>query len=139
MRDSLAIAQHEAAHVVVGAALGLRLRHVTIVETKRDGILLDGCAVFDGRCGSVEAWALMFAAGLVWERKQGDVGYAWIDRARMRAQGAHTDAAVFAYEHAAWCVLMRAADTHARVTRALLSEHELTRADLAEMLRFELV
>lgn len=131
----LAVAHHEAAHVVVGLALGLRLRRVVAgVHEVADGTLAQGYTQFDGRFGSVEAWAIMYAAGSAWEKRNGDPGYAWADVARLRERGVKSAAAIAALEHAAWCILMRAADAHARITRALHDERELTRESLEELM-----
>lgn len=120
-------AQHEAAHVVVGLALGLRLRRVVVGFQTVDGVETHGHALFDGRCGSVEAWQIMYAAGVAWERHAGDVAWAWRDLALLHSQ---RPAVVRALEHASWCVLMRAQGAHARITRALCEAHALDRADL---------
>lgn len=65
--DRLAVAKHEAAHIVVGVACGLRLYKATAIPAL-DGML--GWAWFHGNpCGPHrEALALMYAAGVAWER-----------------------------------------------------------------------
>ena len=66
-----ATAEHEAAHVVVGLALGLRLKRATIQPAPygRTGISI-GLAWFahDKRYLAV---ATMFAAGVAWDRRTG--------------------------------------------------------------------
>ncbi len=71
MTIDTATAEHEAAHVVVGLALGLRLRKATIVPSPlgKNGIA----------CGHVWfrsdrkylAQAIMLGAGVVWDRANG--------------------------------------------------------------------
>ncbi len=132
-RKLVEIAQHEAAHVVVGCALGLRLRSVLVGATWIEGLgETQGHALFDGRCGSIEAWLIMYAAGSVWEKRAGDPGYAWADVARMKGQSA---AGIAALEHAAWCIVKHASAAHARVTRALCDARRITGEDLARIMR----
>jgi hypothetical protein len=69
MRDLDAI-QHEACHVVVGIALGLRLRKAAISKESRDGWKTSGYAWFTSH-GSALAHAIMYAAGVVWEQAHG--------------------------------------------------------------------
>jgi hypothetical protein len=109
-------AQHEAAHVVVGVALGLVLRRATI---KSDGDWL-GFVLFDS--GAREAELIMYAAVVAWERRTGgDLVYAQGDleilRGTFRVRG---NARLVALERAAWAILETRSALHARVTRALL-------------------
>lgn len=123
-------AQHEAAHVVVGKALGLRLIRATLAaEDPADA----GYAHFGD--GAREALMLMYAAGIAWERRAGgDVGYARGDVAALRDMRVYGNARVIALERAAWAILEGRAALHARVTRALL-EGDLTDRDLRAIWR----
>lgn len=69
-----ATAEHEAAHVVVGLALGLKLRKATIEPTPigADQIAL-GYAWFEHGKNYL-AHALMLCAGVAWERRPGGLG-----------------------------------------------------------------
>lgn len=63
-------AEHEAAHVVVGLALGLKLKHATIRMTTMRGESLDGHVWFEhGR--QYLAFGVMVCAGIAWERRYG--------------------------------------------------------------------
>lgn len=64
------IEAHEAAHVVVGIALGLKLRHATARPSHIEGAL--GFAWFQSS-GHPAAHALMYAAGCAYERSVGGV------------------------------------------------------------------
>ncbi len=136
---SLEVAQHEAAHVVVGCALGLRVRRAVLVPARKGERVGAGWAEFDGRLGTIEAWGLMLAAGVAWElalhgargwaEARGDV----IELARMHV---HTRPRVRALATAAGAMLASLAPVHARVTRALL-ERDLGPADVAALARGE--
>lgn len=69
-----ATAEHEAAHVVVGLALGLKLRKATIqpTPTGATGIML-GYAWFE-HAKNYMAHAIMLCAGVAWERRPGGLG-----------------------------------------------------------------
>jgi len=69
MRD-LAVAAHESAHVVVGIALGLRLRKV-VVKVESEGEWISGGWCWFTNGGSSLAHAIMYGAGVVWERAHG--------------------------------------------------------------------
>lgn len=119
-------AQHEAAHLVVGLALGLRLRRATI---KRDGDLLGYVHFHDG---PREAELITWAAGLAWERRFGDLEHAAGDLALLRSARVKGNARLRALERAAWCVLESRADVHERVARALLDD-DVTAASVSRL------
>lgn len=132
MRDTaLQDAQHEAAHVVVGVTLGLRLYRATIHP--HDGAPDDsGYAWFWD--GPREAELIMAAAGVAWERRVGDVWHARDDIAWLRSRRVRGNARLVALERAAWAVLESRAALHARVTRALL-EGDVTPRVLRTLVR----
>lgn len=133
----LAAAQHEAAHVVVGVALGLRLRVASVAASYQDGRKLDGYARFDGRCGTTEAFGLMLAAGVAWERNvTGSDTFARGDLGVLREMHIRTPARVAALARASWSLLRELGPVHARLTRALV-ERDLTGADLTALARGE--
>lgn len=137
IRD-LETAQHEAAHVVVGCAVGLRLDVATVGEAWNGGELVAGGSWFRGVCGPRrrEAWALMLAAGPAWDRVIGaPTWHSLYDRRELRrlVSGRHGLETMIT---AATALLAGLAREHAQVTRALL-ERDLTGADLAALCRGE--
>ncbi len=133
MTRSLQDAQHEAAHVVVGLALGLRLWRVTLAPAGKDD---DAETIWHGRPWPREADLIMTAAGVAWERRCGDLTHARQDLKDLRRAGVRGNARIRALERAAWAVLMSRAGAHARVTRALL-ERDLVEADVRRLARCE--
>jgi hypothetical protein len=115
----LATAQHEAAHIVVGAALGMHMRRAVLEHAP--GWDWSGSAWFDGRYGTNEAWALMLAAGIAWERAASrSMHGARGDLALLRGMGFNTRQRVRVLCLAAGAMLAGRGGIHARVTRALL-------------------
>lgn len=130
---ALDVAQHEAAHVVVGVALGLRLRRAVVGSHWDAGEWLLGYAWFAADdVTHREALSLMYAAGIAWDRSlrihaRSSSG----DAAALRelVPGRHGRAAVV---RAASALLGALTPEHARVTRALL-EGDITGRDIARM------
>jgi hypothetical protein len=78
-------AEHEAAHLVVGCALGLKLRRATVLPGTTDP-KLDGYAWFHGPMRAHAAFGVMYAAGIYWEsRAGGDPEDARYDKVHARA------------------------------------------------------
>ena len=134
-REALAVAQHEAAHVVVGVALGLRLYEASLLHIPGDR---DGHVIFYE--GSRLAMAMMRLAGVVAELRIGDAGdiaRASVDKAQarqsLRGLGRGNYAAAFM---AADAILASRVPIHTAVTRALL-ERDLRAADIAALARGE--
>ena len=125
---SLQDAQHEAAHVVVGVALGLRVERVVLGSEPE--------VTWRGSPWPREAGLLMWAAGVAWERRCGDLFHASYDLKDLRRAGVRGNARIRALERAAWAVLMSRAGAHARVTRALLAR-DLVEADVRRLARCE--
>lgn len=115
-------AQHEAAHVVVGLALGLRLSRATI---KRDG---DWLGYVEFHAGAREAELITWAAGVTWERRCGDLKYASGDLALLRRARVKGNARLLVLERAAWAILSSLTEEHAAVTHALLDGDVTTRS-----------
>jgi len=114
-------AQHEAAHVVVGLALGLRLLRASCKRSfDREGVELGGYASF--YAGPREAWLIMLAAGVAWERRFGDLEYADGDLALLRRMRVRGNARIRVLERAAWAVLESRPWAHRAVSDALLDE-----------------
>ena len=128
MKD-LAVAKHEAAHIVVGVTCGLKLKHATI--TPSGGLL--GYAWFHGNPQGPhrEALALMYAAGVAWEN-----GRSPADRALLRGvcSGRHAELAII---RAADCMLVVRGALIERVAHALLRAGTLTGADISAIARGE--
>jgi hypothetical protein len=137
----LQTAQHEAAHVVVGVALGLRVREVAVGSgsgaaqaLRLRGMKVAGYTWFKVPRADWMANALTVAAGIAWERAVNgcdDGG----DRAILRRMG-YRGRAVDALAAAAGAILEARGAAHARVTRALL-ERDLVSADIEAIARGE--
>jgi hypothetical protein len=130
----LDVAQHEASHVVVGASVGLRLRHATAARTGRT---VDGCEevgwTWFHEGGHRAAFALMYAAGLAWERSVGGLWRGTPDERLVREQ-LPGRGSVVACVRAADAMLRGLMSQHARVTRLLL-ERDLWPKDMAALTR----
>lgn len=64
------VAEHEAAHLVVGLALGLKLKRAKLEETCiKDGFVEQGYVWFAGGNRRGLALTLMYCAGIAWELK----------------------------------------------------------------------
>ncbi len=127
MKRALATAQHEAAHVVVGVALGLRLREAVIGEAEVAGERLEGYAWFPG--ANRLDWGITLAAGVARSRAHGAEGDARLDLAelrRLRFSARNVESLVIA----AWAILTERSEAHARVTAALL-QRDLVESDIA--------
>jgi hypothetical protein len=136
--EHLATAQHEAAHVVVGVHLGLRLRRVELlapVGASANGwfdVSWGGLVWFER--GPAAALALMYAAGVAWEGALGSTSPA---DARLVREIMPGRGSVKACARAAGALLAGLGTAHARVTRALLEAGTLTGADIAAIARGE--
>lgn len=136
-RDA-AVALHEAAHVVVGVALGLRMRRAVLKERALGGGWFElGQVLFEGKPQGPhrEALALMYAAGIAWDRRHGeeDLERGDIELLRELSSGPH---AVRTYIRAADSMIYTRSRTHRRVARALL-ERDLTGKDITALARGE--
>jgi len=129
-------AAHEAAHVVVGVALGLRVRRAHVGElVEPGGRTTLGHVVWDGRHGARVAWAIMFAAGVAWEQalRHPPAGAAWDRRACVELVGV---AGLAPCVRSAAALLAALGAEHRRVAAALL-ERDLSGADLVALARGE--
>jgi hypothetical protein len=124
-------AQHEAAHVVVGVALGLHLRKAAVGGATNEL----GYAIFEVPKAARMAWAITLAAGVAFERRAGDLETARADVKELRRAGfdKHSIATLAV---AADAILETRGLAHARVTRALL-QRDLTGADIEALARGE--
>ena len=69
-------AEHEAAHLVVGLALGLKLRKATARRSILNGQIVDGHVWFQpGR--HYLAFGIMVCAGIAWERRPEVAAQSW--------------------------------------------------------------
>jgi hypothetical protein len=73
MHIDLPLAEHEAAHLVVGLSLGLRLRTVSLEPTVLDGLTVLGYTWFGGSSREGLARSIMYCAGVAWESRPGGV------------------------------------------------------------------
>src|SRR5688572_19198623 len=71
MSFDLLTAEHEAAHVVVGLAMGLRLHRASLTPEVIDGVLTCGYAWFGGSSREGLARSVMYCAGVAWESRPG--------------------------------------------------------------------
>lgn len=138
IRD-LETAQHEAAHVVVGVALGIRLYSAGIGPWKRRGrwpadANAAGHADFLEKRGDNHAQALMLAAGVAWDRMFGypawHSSYDWAECRHIVGGRQSTEACIIA----ATAMLGGLMREHSVVTRALLVR-DLTGEDVARLYR----
>ena len=128
----LDVALHEAAHVVVGVALGLRLR--CVVLESRPGWTWGGYAWFPK--GHKHALALMYAAGVAWDRAMVAPEWRKAEDVRLVRELAPGRGGLEACVRGAGAMLAGLGVAHARVTRALL-EQDLRGADIAALARGE--
>lgn len=63
------VAEHEAAHVVVGASLGLPFKRAKVGREEWRSFVIEGLTWFGGRCWL--AHGITACAGVVWERREG--------------------------------------------------------------------
>lgn len=113
-------AQHEAAHLVVGLVLGLRLRRAFL--TSSSATILGRC-VWTRHPVHNEASKIMVAAGVAWERRvTGRLAGAAEDLRMLRELDVTTRGHLRMLERAAWAILESRARMHAAITRALLDD-----------------
>lgn len=131
----LDVAQHEAAHVVVGVALGLSLCRAVLEQTNLgNGWVRYGYVWFDWR-GPAEGIAMAAAAGIAWDYASGVEPYAHGDRQVMRHVSIRPRG-IPVYVRAAGAILAQLGAIHGKVTRALL-DHDLTGAHVQALARGE--
>src|SRR4051812_35587932 len=134
MRD-LETCKHEAAHVVVGTALGLRLRKVTVAKEPEGKWTSEGWCWFTNH-GSALSHGIMYAAGVVWERAHGresplDYRY-MLEELKVYMpddSGITTNLETRTCIRIAGLLLRNHGSAHKRVTEALL-EKDLTEKDI---------
>lgn len=133
MRD-LETAQHEAAHVVVGVAVGLQLLRAAVQPPPRKDWTAPGYCWFRGDRKRPVAEATMLAAGVAWERAIGntDPEDSSLDLAACIELVGPADAETCV--RTARAILTELAPVHSRVTRALL-DRDLTLRDAVRMRR----
>ena len=127
MLSSLDAAQHEAAHVVVGVALKLRLKLATIQTPEPEW---DGFTWFPNAVGC--AGALMYAAGIYWSRKVSLPWHAAGDLDILKSLG-HSAADIKALSLAAGAILNDRLEAHALVTRALIQHQQIDSTTILQL------
>jgi len=134
------MAQHEAAHVVVGCVMGLRFRKATVSREwdpiERD--FIGGATYFDGRYGTHLAWEIMGAAGIAWSKIAG-CPWQWhrYDLKELK-RSVRTERGRRAVIRTAAVLLQGLSREHTKVTRALM-ERDITGKDLAAIARGEAI
>lgn len=132
---SLPVAGHEAAHIVVGSALGLKLKEAVIgAGYDERGDPLEGYCWFPK--GPLEALAIMYAAGVAWEEKRGNAHARKSADAKLLRACVATQAGARACIRAAALMLESLGPAHAAVTRALV-DRDLIGADIVALARGE--
>lgn len=133
MRD-LATAQHEAAHVVVGLALGMRLLRAAVQIPPAKDWTAPGYCWFRHEPRRPIAEAITFAAGVAWERAVGCPDDADADaEACIQLVGARDAETCI---RAARGLLTELAAAHTRVTRALV-DRDLRLPEIQKLVRGE--
>lgn len=131
------VAQHEAAHVVVGLAVGLRVRRAVLHETPNHGTWSEyGAVWFNDRHATPTQLAIAIAAGRAWDRLVAAPpprGMVWVDGdGDLLRKMNYTRNEIEALTTAAAAILAGRMTTHRRVSDAL-HEHDLTRHDLERL------
>jgi hypothetical protein len=125
------VVAHEAAHVVVGVALGARLHSAVVRRWYSNGAPCDAWTWFPSARRITDG--LISAAGVAWSNATRD-GLGEHDERDLRAIVSCSSADFRACVTAAAAILESRATAHARVVRALL-EHDLTHADIERLAR----
>lgn len=124
------VAAHEAAHIVVGVATGLRVRRAVLGDEPNHGDWRTyGAVWFYDRHAPVAALSLAYAAGCAWDRMLGEESEGDFDLLRkMRYTRREIDALVVASS----AILSGRMPIHRRVTAALY-ERDLDARDVARL------
>lgn len=122
-------AQHEAAHVVVGVALGLHLRKAVLRRTRKSKLV--GYAQFEVPAHKRTAWGITLAAGVAFEQRAGTLDAAAGDLQTLVDEG-FSGEDIVALVVAADAILESRGTAHARVTRALV-QRDLTGEDIERL------
>ncbi len=83
-----------------------------------------------------EAVLVMYAAGVAWERRCGDLTKAAFDVRDRRRMGVRGNGRLVGLERAAWALLAERHALHTKIVRALL-ERDLTARDVRALARGE--
>lgn len=125
------VAAHEAAHVVTGLLVGLRLKYVLIATP---GNQAAGLTLWESD-GSDIGYAIQYAAGVVWD-EMCQQGYS-TDDARLCRKHVDFKADVMVCKRVAKNLLLSHKHAHQLVTKALLAadHYKLTGADVRALIR----
>jgi hypothetical protein len=128
------VAQHEAAHMVVGIAVGLRITRVELGDTPLHGDWRQyGAVWFYDRTATATQLSLAIAAGCAWDRGMGEESEGDYRLLRtMRQTRREIDALVLA----ASAIMAGRLAIHQRCARALY-ERDLTAADIPRLVEGE--
>lgn len=131
---SFLVAQHEAAHIVVGVAVGLRFWRAKLFAAPNHGTAsVYGSVWFRDRSAHSLGLSLMYAAGCAWDRGVGEDSDG--DHALLREM-TYTNHEIHSLVIASAAILAGRSALHARVARALW-ERDLTDADLPALMAGE--
>jgi hypothetical protein len=123
-------AEHEAAHVVVGLAVGARLKRATVRPVVLDVGPADGYAWFDVWEGG-PADILIVAAGVAYERYAGNLTFARYDLDALKEIGVK-GVALREAERAAWAILNTRWPAHELIVDALV-DGDLTHRKVSQL------
>jgi hypothetical protein len=128
------VAAHEAAHIVVGVATGLRVRRAVLGDEPNHGDWRTyGAVWFYDRHAPVLSLSLAYAAGCAWDRMLGEESAGDFELLRkMRYTRREIDALVLASS----AILSARMPVHRRVTAALY-ERDLTGRDISRIVSGE--
>lgn len=129
--SDLAVAQHEAAHIVVGVALGLKLRRAAVGEVTWRSYRALGYTWFKIGPTMKLAAGIMTCAGIVWDRDSGEgLSEGDLTLAREYLSSAHD---VRTAEKIAAEILASRSRIHSRIV-AELCERDLGPRDIERMI-----
>ncbi len=125
------VAAHEAAHVVVGLAVGLSLKYVLIATPGNEAA---GLTLWNSD-GSDIGYAIQYAAGVVWDEMSLQ-GYSR-DDARLCRKHVDYQADVNVCKRVAKALLLSRKVAHQLITKALLAadHYRLTGADVRNLIK----
>lgn len=131
---NLADAEHEAAHVVVGLALKLKLKEAKLQSATTAHEILSGYTLFHRSVRRPIAFGIMYCAGIAWEKRPGgNLNYSDADfRLARECLGSVAD--VQTGIRVAADILRTRKGAHRRVAEALC-DHDLGARDVARLVR----
>jgi hypothetical protein len=128
----LTVAEHEAAHLVVGVALGLRLRHVVVKPSTWRGFEIAGYTWF-ATPGNKIAHGIVACAGMVWESRPGGKRLGAAGDRKLAREYLRTASAVKTGCRVAAEILTHRKRAHRRVVREICEHAKLGPRDIERL------